>query len=661
MPDDLERRSGVPDDLKQAEREDKILRQMKRHYAESRDHLRKWRQEAKELYRFRAGHQWSDQDEAEMEDKDRPLVTFNHFDPYIDSVLGFEVNNRQEITYLPRDLGDVGVNELLSGAAKWVRDECQAEDEESDMFADMLVTGLGWSQTFVDYSENQDGKICKERRDNLRMFYDKNAKKKNLADRDWNIYIADWKFEKVESQWPQKSAEVRLGASIWDADLDDDEMGVLREHKRDEYKFADDDESIPKPDSIVRVAHYQWAEMRPVMTVQMPDGQIQRFNEKQWRQVKQELEDQFTQLGQDLEEFSIKQQEKVIRQAFAVGNVILEIGMSPIKGEFTYNPITGKRDRKNNTWYAMGRALKEPQKWYNKFYSTILEIIAKNSKGGVIVEEDAFVDTEREKKNWASPDQFSIAQSGALQKGKIMPKPGAEYPQGIDRLMTLAQSSFQDVVGVSLEALGLTGKNQPVGVEASRKQSTINTLAWAFDALRRYRKDQGSLLAKFIIKYIADGRLVRIAGERHEQFVPLLKDELTLEFDVIIDESPSAPNVKERTWDALEKILPVALQMQLPIPPSFVEYAPVPAALAKEWKQTILGPEPTPEQMEEEQKQKDRVERREQILDELLAAQSDKEKAEARESEVDSALKTEKAITESMNIPRVLNHPYIRN
>jgi hypothetical protein len=214
-------------------------------------------------------------------------------------------------------------------------------------------------------------------------------------------------------------------------------------------------------------------------------------------------------------------------------------------------------------------------------------------------------------------------------------------------LMELAQSSFQEVTGISLEMMGLTDRNQPGVIESSRKQSGINTLSWAFDSLRRYRKEQGKLLAKFIVKYIADGRLVRITGERRQEFVPLLKNKLTLEFDVVIDESPSAPNVKERTWDALEKILPVAMQMQLPVPPTFVEYAPIPAKLAQEWKETIMGPEKTPEQQQAEQEQAELQKRREQLMDRLLAAEVDKTETSNRETAADVELKKAKTMTEN--------------
>jgi hypothetical protein len=44
-------------------------------------------------------------------------------------------------------------NELLTFGAKWLRQQCVAEDEESDALPDQVVCGMGWTETRLDYED----------------------------------------------------------------------------------------------------------------------------------------------------------------------------------------------------------------------------------------------------------------------------------------------------------------------------------------------------------------------------------------------------------------------------------------------------------------------------------------------------------------------------
>lgn len=116
-----------------------------------------------------------------MQDAKRPIVIFNRVGTTVDSVSGQEVGNRQEVQFLPRRQGVVKKNELLTSAAKWFRQQCDAEDEESNAFRDLVVCGMGWTETRLDYDDPEgDPKV--DRTDPLEMCWDRNAKKRNVVD-----------------------------------------------------------------------------------------------------------------------------------------------------------------------------------------------------------------------------------------------------------------------------------------------------------------------------------------------------------------------------------------------------------------------------------------------------------------------------------------------
>src|SRR4029079_2232577 len=64
-----------------------------------------------------------------------------------------------------------------------------AEDEETDAFFDVIVCGMGWVATRIDYENDPEGKIVAERIDPLEMVWDGAARKRNLADarRTWRV------------------------------------------------------------------------------------------------------------------------------------------------------------------------------------------------------------------------------------------------------------------------------------------------------------------------------------------------------------------------------------------------------------------------------------------------------------------------------------------
>ena len=132
--------------------EQPLFEQMKDWHRRARDHSHKWRTEARLCYDFVAGTQWDQEDAAAMKLQQRPIVTFNRTASVVESVSGLEISNRQEVRFIPRQQGASGVNELLTSAAKWIRDECGAEDEESDAFMDEVICGVGCVETHASKS-----------------------------------------------------------------------------------------------------------------------------------------------------------------------------------------------------------------------------------------------------------------------------------------------------------------------------------------------------------------------------------------------------------------------------------------------------------------------------------------------------------------------------
>jgi hypothetical protein len=178
----------------------------------------------------------------------------------------------------------------------------------------------------------------------------------------------------------------------------------------------------------------------------------------------------------------------------------------------------------------------------------------------------------------------TIVKPGAISQNKIMPKSPPVYPTGFAELLAMAINAIRDTSGVNVEMLGMADRQQSGVLEYQRKQAGITILASLFDALRRYRKEQGRNLIYLIKHYISDGRLIRIVGKDGAKYLPLTKVEGAEKYDIVVDEAPSSPNMKEKTWQVLQSLLPMLVQANVPIPPEAMQYLPLPQSLLDSFK-----------------------------------------------------------------------------
>lgn len=537
-----------------------------------------WRREAEEDFAFVAGDQWAAEDKATLEEQLRPIVTFNRIGPIIDAVVGQEVQNRTEVKLLPREAQDSGPTDVLSNAITWVRDQCDAEGEESDAFMDMVVCGLGWTEQRLDYDQDLDGKIIVERTDPLEVFHDPAARKRNLTDARYLFRVKDLDEEEVKAMWPDKADEIVDTRPVaWSTARDN--IVDTNSLSPDEYANPDKQGWDQSLKDMKRVIEYQWWEREAVYRVPMPDGKVEAVPAADYEKIRERLESMGVK--------SVKQQQRKYKRAFFCGDTILEDGDSPCQAGFTYSAITGKRDRNNNTWYGLVRGMKDPQRWSNKFFSTIQHILATNPQGGIMAEKSAIDDVQEFETNWSRPDKVQLLADGALTGGQVQPKPMGQYPAGVERLLEYAMAGVRETSGVNAEMLGMREAIQPGVLEYQRRQAGIAILATMFDSLRRYRKEQGRILVHMIQTYISDGRLIRIDSLQGPQFVQLAKLPDTLRYDVIVDEAPTSPNQKEKVFQILMQLLPSLKDMGIPLPPDLLDFSPLPTALAQAWKRQI--------------------------------------------------------------------------
>lgn len=543
-------------------------------------HWGEWRTEARECFGFVAGHQVDDKLRDDAEDKGAAYIVLNKIDSTISAVCGSEINGRQEVRYYPREMSergpdgqliDVKVNEILTGAAEWVRDECDAAEEESQAFRDCVICGVGVIETRMDYEEDPEGMPRMERVDPLEVGIDSSSRRPNAVDA---------RYLRRKRRFTKDEFAERFGvdASSMPAGETEADDGPHENYPGSAYQSKGGGDAPLRKDEI-EVSEYQWFDTDFAYRALDPgSGELVELSEEEYQRL--------TQGGAQIEAQRVPKRRYM--RAFRVATEVLEADELP-DGEFTLKVVTGKHDRNKGVWYGVVRAMLDPQRLMNKMISQVQRIIDHNAKGGLLAEVDAFEDQRQAESEWARSDSIVWVKNGMLgQHPRVMPKPVSPYPSAIDKLFAVMDEAVPGVSGVNKEMLGVVERDQAGILDYQRKQAAYAVLAGFFDSLRRYRRMQGRHLLKLINKYMSNGRLVRIVGRQgNVQYIPWVKQPDTMKFDVIVDEAPAGPNQKERTFAFLQS--PFGAEIMKQAPPAmqlkFLEFTPLPTSLIAEMQQ----------------------------------------------------------------------------
>lgn len=617
-------------EAKSASGDEDLCLRLKREFRKDAEHWSEWRKQAREDYKLYSGDQWDDESKKVLLDQARPVVSFNRIQPTINVVSGHEISNRQEIRYIPREMGDVTVSELVTSAAKWFREEADAEDEESDAFRDTLICGMGWLENRLDHERDPDGKPTCDRLDPLEFLADRYARKPNLTDarRIWRVR----KIARIDAQDMFPDADPAMLNASWA----DSYFGESNDHIHNNHKPAYQNDGPPQNDGDeVTIVECQWFEREDIVRFMDPmTGQESRLSPAEFGKAMKRLEA----MGIPGDAIQSVKQKAIVRYRAFLGREVLQ-GPEPTTcpKHFSYQCVTGLRDQATGTWFGLVRPMADPQRWANKFFSQTLHIINSTAKGGVMMEAGAAEDQRQFEASWARSDAVTWLKTGALSAGRIQPKPQTQFPAGIWQMMDFAITAIRDATGVNQEMLGLRDASQPGVLEMQRKQAGMTIISAFFDSLRRYRKISGEIILYILQNDVPDGRIVRVVGKEKEQNVALMKDQMLGDYDIIVDEAPTSPNVKDRTWSLVQPLLPMLPpQAQL----AMLDYAPLPESAVQKIKdaatQALQGQQQQQDpkvaqaqqmqQLKLQEAQADRAMKQQQAADEIQLA---REKAAA--------------------------------
>ena len=576
-----------------------IAKKFRKHREISLRGLSQQYENTESCWSFYNADQMTYSDRIQFEDtwgrKRRAIVNFNDVQKNVDAVVGFMAQNRRVAKYVAR-VQDSERQQLYSknmnSISDYHRDKQNADQLESMQDLDMLIAGYGAVDTDLSYDIGNattmpNGEIIKKHLDTSCVYWDPSTKDINLISSRWAGYYEDFDLKEALNLFQGSKAEDFEQVS----DEEPSNTGYIFNPYGgiyDKIKLMNTVEWTSKENEMVRVFNHQWFEYEtfykaenPLFIVEDPADAL--FMQLKLENIKNNIKLPGDTKTEDMFQFDYRSEyltfdestKSALKKEF--GDLIQPV---PFKRKVFYTAViskehvftwfksvcqqgfsikfkTGTWNHNKRMWMGMVNPMMEPQKYKNKALTELMFTIAANSKGGVLIEEDAVEDIADFETKWAKTDGVIKVAAGALAAGKILPKAAAQLPTGLDTIISLSEANISSN-GVDPAFLGDIGREDQSGVLYKRRiRQVISKFARYFDSITLYQKEDARMMADFIRVWVENnrGELVRIVGTQKEtEFLQLSEDLLAPDYDIDIQEAPQSSDEKLETAAMLSNV-----------------------------------------------------------------------------------------------------------
>ena len=586
-----------------------IVESLRRRMAENLELTNEWRMnEVMENYLVMQNIQWTMDQVRRMQADGIEPQTLNVLAPVINSIAGFEVQNRFDVKYVPRLLDDEQEHytDILNSTVAYIKQNANADIETSYAFKDMLTCGLGATDAYMSYDNNPNGEIVVERVFPGFIFYDITARAKNLTD---SAYVVRIKI--VPKDTFKEDYGLEYGADIFPSDLDPNVIQYFNN-------------TLMSKD-LATIYEYQWRDKEKFWRIRNPFMQIK------WDELDDETFEFYQGLAEGLAEtyeFDVQRDpvfsvfdssvvsalRKIFKQypmnfklevkeqthykyyrAMVTGDRVLEKSENFSQTGFSMKFMTGEYSELRQYYFGLVSSAKIPQRLLNQVFTDFVAYLATIPKGGVEIEASAVPNLQDFVQNYTKARYVTIYSEGALSEGRVRPKLAAPFPQGIMEMIQQTKDLIMQTCGVTPEFMGMMStKEMTASLNRQIIRQVMTTLAPYFDAKRTYDHHQARLYID-TVRILADnieGTLIRnVTGEGDAKYFKLLKSNIAAEYDIVVEDVPETQNERQET---LEKLL-MAMQMFGPagqaLIPAIITKLPIDLDAKKEVQELMKPPE----------------------------------------------------------------------
>lgn len=433
------------------------------------------------------GRQWSEAARALLEAEGRPCVELNMLLATINAAIGYQINNRMELSYLPRGgRGDAAIAKVLSKLSKSTLDQANYRYHETDVFADGLIMRRGFFEARVSYDDTLNGDL------DLSVLDPRDV----LIDADATDYDPDkWHDVTVSRYYTGDEAERILGKDVRDAleahmpygnapgwgAYDDGDPDIDRKRFGTAQRFYGRGSSYIYDGDVMRFRflHRQINEYVTSLVAIWPQTQEVRVVEGMQREMLQRLIEQGV--------FITRRKMRRVRWVHAAPDFAItnEISPYPSFSVIPYFPLF----RRGETIGLLDNAT-SPQELLNKVWSSFQHIMSATANSGWQGEAGQLenMDDDEFEERAAETGLVLLRKKGSQPFEKIN---GNQIPTGLDRLLQLLPGMVRDVIGVNEQMLGAESKDQSGIAIQSLQHAAQQQLALPLDNLAKTRNMVG--------------------------------------------------------------------------------------------------------------------------------------------------------------------------
>jgi hypothetical protein len=533
----------------------------------------------RESWKFYKGEQWEDDLRSKLKGLSRACLTINQIVNPVDTILGYQGENRTDIKYAPFSGGDGRTADLYSIVVKNILEQCYYEREEGSAFKDNVIAGRGVLNLSVNFDRDMRGNPFVERFPWDQIVFSPHEKS-DLSDCEGLVKHKLYSLTRAKDLWPDKADEIEGKYNDFSqrypatAQFSDDEYSHLSGSMPAMLDSTGDVKVYDTRLKEVRVFE-RWIRryIKTPIAVNVQDDVFQNLTD--WSSA--DLLSVRTLPGFTL----VYKTTPKIRITKVAGHCLLsdeDPADLPVDDFFVAPMYAYKYE---GDFWGKVEALKDPQREVNKRRSQIADIGDRMITSAWMYDETTFVDSQEAKKF-----EKNISTPGAVFKVANANNPPRQIEtngRALSDLVQMVQFEKQLVSEVANIQVTEGGANTSEAALLERHKRKLAGNEFMFDSLEFAKKRIGRLILGVVRKYYTPERIYRIVSDKNQKapqqvggvpFEEYTKDEIIEilsnievdKYDVAVSEAAYGPTARMATYALLSDMAANGA----PVPPDVV-------------------------------------------------------------------------------------------